>query len=46
LFDSSNAIGETAQPLPAEPGQPERFDYEYVRNGTTNLFMISEPLLG
>ena len=34
------------QPLPAEPGQPERFDYEYVRNGTANLFMISEPLLG
>jgi hypothetical protein len=34
------------QPLPAEPGQPERFDYEYVRNGTANLFLISEPLLG
>jgi hypothetical protein len=34
------------QPLPAEPGHPERFDYEYVRNGTANLFMISEPLLG
>jgi hypothetical protein len=33
------------QPLPAEPGQSERFDYEYVRNGTANLFMISEPLL-
>src|SRR5512142_1999890 len=30
----------------AEPGQPERFDYEYTRNGTANLFMISEPLLG
>jgi hypothetical protein len=34
------------QPLPAKPGQAERFDYEYVRNGTVNLFMISEPLLG
>ena len=32
--------------MPAGPGQPERFDYEYVRNGTANLFMISEPLLG
>ena len=34
------------QPLPAEPGQPERYDYEYVRNGTANLFMVSEPLAG
>jgi hypothetical protein len=43
---SKQLISETVQPLPAEPGQPERFDYEYVRNGTANLFMISEPLLG
>jgi len=43
---SKQLIGEVTQPLPAEPGQPERFDYEYVRNGTANLFMISEPLLG
>ncbi len=34
------------QPIPAAPGQPERYDYEYTRNGTANLFMISEPLLG
>jgi hypothetical protein len=43
---SKQLIGEVVQPLPPEPGQPERFDYEYVRNGTANLFMISEPLLG
>lgn len=43
---SKQLIGEAVQPLPATPGQPERFDYEYVRNGTANLFMISEPLLG
>jgi hypothetical protein len=43
---SKQLIGETRKPLPPEPGQPERFDYEYVRNGTANLFMISEPLLG
>jgi hypothetical protein len=43
---SKQLIGETVPPLPAEPGQPERFDYEYVRNGTANLFLISEPLLG
>src|SRR5262245_47515353 len=39
-------VGEVVQPLPPEPGQPEGFDYEYVRNGTGNLFMISEPLSG
>jgi hypothetical protein len=43
---SKQLIGETAGPVPASPGQPERFDYEYVRNGTANLFMASEPLLG
>lgn len=39
-------IAETRQPLPARPGQPERFDYEYRRNGTCNLFMFLEPDLG
>jgi DDE superfamily endonuclease len=39
-------VGETRQPLPAEPGQPERVDYEYVRNGVCNLFMFFEPLTG
>ena len=43
---SKQLVGETVTPLPAEPGQPERFDYEYVRNGTANLFMLSEPLAG
>ena len=43
---SEQLIGETAEPIPAEPGRPERFDYEYVRNGTANLFVISEPLTG
>lgn len=43
---SKQLIGEVVEPIPVAPGQPERFDYEYVRNGTANLFMISEPLLG
>jgi hypothetical protein len=43
---SKQLVGEVVQPLPPEPGRPERFDYEYVRNGTANLFMISEPLAG
>lgn len=43
---SKQLVGETVQPLPPEPGQAERFDYESVRNGTANLFMLSEPLAG
>lgn len=33
-------IGEARTPLPAEPGQPQRYDYEYARNGTVNLFVF------
>jgi hypothetical protein len=43
---SKQLIGETARVIPAKPGQPERHDYEYVRNGTANLFMFVEPLSG
>jgi hypothetical protein len=43
---SKQLIGETRLPIPPSPGQPERYDYEYVRNGTANLFMVSAPLLG
>ena len=39
-------IKETRQPLPAAPGQPEKVDYEYERNGTANIFMFTEPLTG
>lgn len=39
-------IGEVRVPLPPEPGCPERFDTEYRRNGTCELFMFSAPLLG
>src|SRR5271166_3220804 len=40
-FDESpvQLIGEVRQPIPAEPGQLERYDYEYRRNGTVNLFV-------
>src|ERR1700736_1040794 len=40
-FDESSVqlIGEVRQPIPAEPGQLERYDYEYRRNGTVNLFV-------
>ena len=40
-FDESpvQLIGETRQPIPAKPGRLERYDYEYRRNGTVNLFV-------
>jgi len=37
---------ETRRPIPAAPGRPERYDYEYDRNGVCNLFMFFEPLAG
>jgi hypothetical protein len=43
---SKQLVGETRQPLPAEPGQPARYDYEYQRNGVCNLFLFCEPLVG
>ncbi len=47
-FDESSKqlIKETRQPLPAHPGRPERFDYEYQREGTRNLFLFTEPQAG
>ena len=39
-------IGESRTPLPAKPGRPARYDYEYRRNGTANLFLAFAPLLG
>jgi transposase len=41
-FDESptQLIGEVRQPIPAQPGQLERYDCEYKRNGTTNLFVF------
>lgn len=43
---SKQLIEESRQGLPPEVGQVERFDYEYKRNGTRNLFMICEPQAG
>src|SRR5215475_8143925 len=41
-FDESptQLIGEVRQPIPATPGQLERYDCEYRRNGTANLFVF------
>lgn len=39
-------IGESREPLPTAPGQVERYDCVYVRNGTASLFLAFEPLAG
>ena len=41
-FDESpvQLIGEVRQPIPARSGRLERYDYEYRRNGTVNLFVL------
>jgi hypothetical protein len=43
---SKQLVAETRTPLPMQPGQPARYDYEYQRNGTANLFMLFAPLEG
>ena len=43
---SKQLVSEKRKPIPAKAGRRERFDYEYQRNGTRNLFMICEPLAG
>ena len=37
---------EVRPPIPAKPGKQERFDTEYERNGTSNIFISFAPLLG
>jgi hypothetical protein len=39
-------IKEVRTPLPAGPNHVEKYDYEYQRNGTANVFMFTEPLNG
>lgn len=47
-FDEKSVqlVSEKYAPLPAQPGQPLRYDYEYVREGTRNLFGFFEPQAG
>jgi transposase len=39
-------IDEIRTPIPAMPGKTEKYDYEYKRNGTCNIFIACEPLSG
>ncbi|WP_243147252.1 IS630 family transposase [Scytonema sp. UIC 10036] len=39
-------LEDVREPLPTQPKQPERYDYEYQRNGNVNLFACFQPLIG
>ncbi len=39
-------VSETRLPLPLQNGKPRRYDFEYRREGTCNLFMFLQPLAG
>ena len=39
-------LAEAKSPIAAAPGQPARYDYEYWRCGTYNVFLVCEPLAG
>jgi transposase len=43
---SKQHVKETRLPLPCRAGDVEKYDYEYERNGVSNLFMVSAPLIG
>ena len=43
---SKQLVAEVKRPIAAKSGKIQRCDYEYVRNGTANLFMMVEPLRG
>jgi hypothetical protein len=43
---SKQLTAETRTPIEAKPGHPARYDYEYRRNGTSNLFMLFALLEG
>jgi hypothetical protein len=39
-------LGDVYEPLSVQPGQIRRYDYEYERKGTANLFVMCQPLAG
>jgi transposase len=43
---SKQLLADKRPPRPAAPGRAARYDYEYERRGTANLFLWCEPLRG
>ena len=39
---STLIVPDKRKPIPMKPGSPERYDYEYVRHGTANIFFAVE----
>jgi hypothetical protein len=39
---SKQLIEDKRKPIPMKPGSPEKYDYEYIRNGTANIFVAVE----
>ena len=43
---SKQLLADNRQPIGARPGKPEKYDYEYKRKGTCNIFVAVEPKNG
>lgn len=39
-------IEDSRKPIPMQPAKPEKYDYEYIRNGKANIFVAVEPKHG
>ncbi len=39
-------VEDSRAPIPMQPGKSEKYDYEYIRNGSANIFMAVEPKHG
>lgn len=43
---SKQLLADSRKPIPLKPGRTKRYDYEYKRNGTCNIFVAVEPKAG
>jgi len=42
---SKQLLKDTRESIPIKPGRQEKYDYEYKRNGTANIFIAVEQML-
>lgn len=43
---SKQLLADSRKPIPMKPGSVKKYDYEYSRNGTCNIFVAVEPMAG
>ena len=43
---SKQLLSDSRKPIPMKPGSVKKYDYEYSRNGTCNIFVAVEPMAG